>query len=88
MVDELKVHANAWGPFRRGSAHLTCDDVIALHVFAALIGLKREWFQPHPVHPHYDLTPQKLAAALKAGAILVPARVQAITRLRRLGVLK
>ena len=24
MVDELRVHPNAWGPFRLGSCHLTC----------------------------------------------------------------
>ena len=33
MVDELRVHPNAWGPFRLGSCHLTCvGDLDGQHV--------------------------------------------------------
>lgn len=43
-----------------------------LHAFAQRIGLKREWYQNHPKHPHYDITTQnKLTKAFKAGAIKV-----------------
>lgn len=36
--------------------HLATDgDLDELHKFAQSIGLKREWFQDHPAHPHYDL---------------------------------
>lgn len=49
------------------------DDLTALHLFAASIGLKRRWFQDHPLHPHYDLTPSKRELAIKCGA-------QAVTR--------
>jgi tRNA G46 methylase TrmB len=35
-----------------------------LHRFALGMGLKREWYQNHARHPHYDLTTDK--AALRA----------------------
>jgi hypothetical protein len=49
--------------------HLVATDLDELHGFAKKIGLKRKWFQEHPVHPHYDLTtPKKFLQALGAGA--------------------
>lgn len=61
------------------SCHLTidCPDVTApgalepLHLLAERIGLRRAWFQNHPTLPHYDLTPQKRALAVAAGAVEV-----------------
>ncbi len=48
--------------------HLFSDklgpDFRELHDFAALIGMKRSWFQGD----HYDLTPGRRAAAVRAGA--------------------
>jgi len=44
------------------------DDLQELHDFAASIGLKREWFQDKPRHPHYDLAPSKRALAVNNGA--------------------
>lgn len=77
MVDEIRLWPNARPPFTRGSCHLTTNGPIAeLHAFAARIGLRREWFQPHPIAPHYDLTRRRRAAALAAGAVFVPIRVQ------------
>ncbi len=35
---------------------------------AALIGMKRSWFQNEARLPHYDLTPPRRAAAVSAGA--------------------
>jgi hypothetical protein len=82
MVDELQQ------PFRprhrcfaAGSCHLMADDLDELHAFAGRLGLKREWFQDYPLHPHYDLTASKRARALKLGAVFVPAREQARKRL-------
>jgi Protein of unknown function (DUF4031) len=89
MVDELvrwpgKAKPGARRIFGEGreSCHLTIDgqDLKPLHAFAASIGLKREWFQPHPLAPHYDLTPRRREAALRAGAVFVSARDQAIAR--------
>lgn len=60
--------------------HLTADTVDELHAFAKKIGMKRAWFQisaPPRSVPHYDLTPRKREAALKAGAVFVSARVKA-----------
>lgn len=49
--------------------HLFSDQGEAeLHPFAQKIGLKREWFQSNPRHPHYDLSPGKRAEAVKNGA--------------------
>lgn len=54
----------------RQSCHMSCDGNLAeLHSFAESIGLRRAWFQDHPSLPHYDLTPNKRAMAVRAGAI-------------------
>lgn len=55
-----------------------------LHRFAEGIGLKREWFQDHPKHPHYDILSRKIKAkALRSGAKLVDKRV--LVRLLKAG---
>jgi len=80
-VDELRrwVPSSAGGTFRDGSAHLTADTLDELHAFATSIGLRRPWFQDVRV-PHYDLTTKRHAAALRAGAVFVPAKEQARRR--------
>lgn len=81
MVDAIAHWPGARPPFHRGSAHLTTDGPLdELHAFAKRIGLRRQWFQDHPIAPHYDLTPERHARALAAGATLVPAREQARRR--------
>lgn len=50
--------------------HLIADSWDELHAFAQGIGLKREWFQEHPRHPHYDIiTKTKVKKALARGAV-------------------
>lgn len=58
------------------SCHMFTDslDIEELHVFAEKIGLRRSWFQPHRIAPHYDLTPSRRAAAVKLGAVQVNRR--------------
>ena len=51
--------------------HLSCPDLEELHQFARTIGLKRQWFQDKPGHPHYDLTPGMRVMAVKRGAVEV-----------------
>jgi hypothetical protein len=85
MVDEVIMWPGARPPFKNGSCHLTVwpqtfADLMRLHDFAAQLGLKREWFQSHPTHPHYDLTRTRREDALKLGAVFVPAREQARRR--------
>lgn len=82
-VDEQQVFPGAKPPFHRGSCHMFVDgDIERLHEFALRIGLKREWFQPHRVLPHYDLTPPKRKAALTLGAQPVQIREYLRTRKR------
>lgn len=45
--------------------------LVELHALAAVIGLRRDWFQDHPTFPHYDLVPSKRALAIKHGAVAV-----------------
>lgn len=64
-----------WGWRLRGrvvaSCHLFTDalDLQELHDFAARIGMRRAWYQPHRLAPHYDLTPSRRVAAIAAGAV-------------------
>jgi len=89
MVDELQRPPRTRHQcFADGACHLTTDgDLEQLHDFAERLGLKRAWFQPHPLHPHYDLTATKRLKALALGAVFVPAREQAAARLRARGAL-
>ncbi len=64
---------------RLGSArwcHMTADTKDELHEMADLIGLRRSWFQPGDgvATWHYDITPNKRAAAIRHGAVEVDVR--------------
>jgi hypothetical protein len=55
--------------------HMATDgDLSELHAMARKIGLRWSWFQRHPKVPHYDLSPGKRQAALRHGAIAIPAK--------------
>jgi hypothetical protein len=48
---------------------------LELHDFAKRLGLKPEWYQNHPRHPHYDLTTGRMARkAVALGAKVVSPR--------------
>jgi hypothetical protein len=70
----------AWGWKMRGrtvpSCHMFTDsrDLEELHAFAARLGMKRAWFQPHKVAPHYDLTRSRRDMAVSLGAVQVGRR--------------
>jgi len=67
--------------------HLIGDSVEELHSFARGMGLKKEWFQSCPRHPHYDLTTDlAFFRALSCGAKLVTKKhlVEILLRKRRL----
>jgi len=78
LVDDIRKYRT--GP--RGFpywCHMASDDLTdagleELHAMAELLGLKREWFQNHPRHPHYDLPPPKRELAIAYGAIPVSSR--------------
>src|SRR6476659_793494 len=80
-------HAFAHGPWGRwaGGGHLQADTVEELHVFAARLGLRRQWFQHRPGRPardHYDLTADLRERALAAGAIAEDRRAGVARRQR------
>ncbi|ASN83392.1 DUF4031 domain-containing protein [Deinococcus ficus] len=85
-VDEIKDYQGAVGGHvgrvNQRWCHLTADTLDELHAMAAKIGLKRSWFQSSHLlhHCHYDLTPGKRAAAVRAGAV----EVKAMDRARHL----
>lgn len=58
-------------PFRgKMYCHMATDrDIEELHRFANRLGMKFSWFQNHPQHPHYDLSPNKRELAIRLGAI-------------------
>lgn len=65
-VDDYK------GKFRNMiMCHMLADSLEELHEFAQKLGMKREWFQDGSA-PHYDLSKERRALALKLGAIEVP----------------
>lgn len=72
-VDKLE----HWGWKLRGhivpSCHMFTDsaDLEELHLFAESVGMKRAWFQPHRVAPHYDLTKSRRDEAVRLGALEV-----------------
>lgn len=53
------------------STHLIADTCKELYEFAGKLKLKREWIQNlnNNKMPHYDLTPNKHAEAIRKGAI-------------------
>lgn len=51
------------------ACHLTADTLDELHVFAACLGLRPEWFQSRSTLPHYDLTAGKRRKAVELGAV-------------------
>ena len=79
-----------WGWKMRGrlvaSCHMFTDsaDIEELHFFAARLGMKREWFQPNAIAPHYDLVKSRRDLAMELGAIEVDRkRASSIWRARR-----
>lgn len=49
--------------------HLVADSLDELHQFAGVLGLRRSWFQSQASFPHYDVTIETRAVALRLGAI-------------------
>lgn len=73
-VDELRHNppSKRW-PYGQ-SCHLLADTKAELHTFATKLQICPSWFKPHDRWPHYDLTANKRALAVREGAIEVKAR--------------
>lgn len=64
--------------------HMIADTLDELHLMAAKVGMRREWFQDIPNHPHYDLSKSKRALAISYGAVEIDGReLVAIIRKQR-----
>jgi hypothetical protein len=68
------------------SCHMMADTLEELHAMADAIGLRKAWFQDTR-YPHYDLTPNKRAAALRAGAVDLAERPDELMRVLRAAAL-
>lgn len=67
-VDNVRI------PFRgMRMSHMIADSLDELHAMADAIGMKREWFQ-ETSFPHYDVSDERRALALKLGAVAVERR--------------
>lgn len=84
-----------WGWKMRGrivaSCHMFSDsaNLDELHSVAEKIGMKRAWFQPHQIAPHYDLVESRRQAAIALGAVSVGRREAAtIWKARRQAMLE
>ena len=77
-VDNLRDYGWRHGP----SCHLIGDSIGELIEFAVSIGLRAEWFQPKS-SPHFDLTADGRAAAVRNGAIQINQR-ELVIKLRAL----
>jgi hypothetical protein len=73
-VDELfdTERTKQW-PYPK-ACHLTADTLDELHEFAIKVGLRRQWFQPHKRHPHYDLTEGRRRIAVRLSAVSTDSR--------------
>lgn len=67
----MAIYVDPLRTYRSGRfCHMMTDGSLdELHVMAKKIGAKREWFQEHKLHPHYDLMARKRQLALANGAI-------------------
>lgn len=72
----MSVYVDPWmpclpkGQYRwSGVSHMFADTLDELHSFATRLGLKRAWFQDHPLLKHYDLNASRRAKAVKLGAV-------------------
>lgn len=94
-VDNARIPATV-GRVRGRWSHLTADTPAELHALADRIGLRRHWFQARCkygacpavdgvcAHFHYDVTDDRRAAAIQAGAQPIDIRqLGAITSARR-----
>lgn len=82
-VDRLMDHGWRHGP----SCHLIADSVAELQEFALQkLGMRLEWFQPLS-SPHFDLSAEGRAAAVRNGAIELSNR-ELVNKLRELRKLR
>lgn len=66
---------------RMRMCHMLADTLDELHVMAARVGLKPEWFQAHST-PHYDVCKKNRELALRLGAIQAD-RKQVVALIRK-----
>jgi len=76
-VDETRIYpVPKYGLKVTRWCHMMTDQVELdeLHEMAQKIGLKREWFQDHPLHPHYDVYGFRQIVAIISGCVPLDTR--------------
>ncbi len=65
-VDDIRYYDSSVFKYPGHWCHMMTDgNIEELHSFAMKLGLKREYFQNHPTHPHYDLSISRRNKAIK-----------------------
>jgi hypothetical protein len=59
---QAKSHGSKW-------CHMIATSQKELHEMAKKIGLKRGYYQPHALYPHYDLVPSKRGFTVRGDRI-------------------
>jgi len=60
MYEKVEARKETSSMIHTDGVHLMGDNLQELHLFAISVGLKRQWFQDHPQHPHYDITTSRM----------------------------
>lgn len=81
-VDNLVQVAPTGGWPWHAACHLFADSIPELHAFAQRLSMRRSWFQEGSF-PHYDLTANKRAEAIRMGATALD-RNEAVAKWREI----
>lgn len=83
MMVEIKEPRKEGGVIYTDGVHLVADELQELHTFAQSVGLKRQWFQEHPRHPHYDITTPGMLKAILSTNIVATISTKALLKMKR-----
>lgn len=83
-IDAMVDHKKRIGPAGPLWCHMIADSLNELHQMAAIIGLKRSWFQEKSSFPHYDIGSQRMRDLAVFNGAVVCDRSTFVAHIRRL----